>query len=165
MVIAVARAVGARAIYATDVSSYRLRLARQMGADQTLHAVDDAVIDWVSEATEGEGVDVLLEMSGAPAAIDQGFTLLKPGGEAALLGVTPGPITFDWNQHIVFKAAKVIGISGRKLWQTWYQARGLVRSGAVDLSPLVTHRFKLSEFESAIERMTSGESGKVMLTP
>ncbi len=165
MVIAVARAIGARSVYATDISAYRLELARKMGADEALHAVDDAVIERVHEATDGEGVDVLLEMSGAPQAIDQGFTLLKPGGEAALLGVTPGPITFDWNQHIVFKAASVIGISGRKLWQTWYQARGLIRSGAVDLSPLVTHHFQLSDFESAIEQMASGESGKVVLTP
>ena len=59
----------------------------------------------------------------------------------------------------------MLGISGRKLWQTWYQARGLIRSGAVDLTPLVTHHFKMEEFDKAFETMTSGESGKVMLTP
>jgi threonine 3-dehydrogenase len=123
------------------------------------------VIGTIRGETEGEGVDVLLEMSGAPSAIDQGFTLLKPGGQAALLGVAPGPIEFDWNNHLVFKSAQVVGVYGRRLWQTWYQARGLIRSGAVDLSPLVTHRFSLEEFESAFEVMASGESGKVMLTP
>jgi threonine 3-dehydrogenase len=165
MTIAVAKAIGARAIYATDVSSYRIDFARRMGADLALHAVDDPVIDLVFDATDGEGVDVLLEMSGAPSAIDQGFSLLKPGGEAALLGVAPGPFEFDWNHHIVFKAANVLGISGRKLWQTWYQSRGLIRSGAVDLTPLVTHHFKLEEYDKAFETMASGESGKVMLTP
>jgi threonine 3-dehydrogenase len=104
-------------------------------------------------------------MSGASSAIDQGFTLLKPGGDVALLGVADGPFTFDWNHHIVFKAARVLGVSGRRLWQTWYQARGLFRSGAVDLSPMVTHRFKIEEYDKAFEVMSSGNSGKVMLTP
>lgn len=165
MAIMVARAAGARAIYATDVSEYRLNMARAAGADLTINPRTDDVIAIVRNATDGEGVDVLLEMSGAVSAIEQGFTLLKPGGEAALLGVSPGPFTFDWNHHIVFKAIKVYGISGRKLWETWYQSRGLIRSGAVDLSPLVTHRFKLEEFDKAMEIMASGRSGKVVLFP
>jgi len=165
MTIAIARAIGARAVYATDVRRYRLAFARRMGADLALHASEDPVLEQLRDATDGEGVDVLLEMSGAPSAIDQGFSLLKPGGEVALLGVAPGAFEFDWNHHIVFKAARVLGIYGRRLWQTWYQARGLIRSGAVDLSPMVTHRFKLAEFDKAFAAMASGESGKVMLTP
>ncbi|HET7010230.1 MAG TPA: L-threonine 3-dehydrogenase [Anaerolineales bacterium] len=165
MTIAVARAIGARAIYATDVSRYRIEFAGRMGADLALHATEDPVLEAVRQATDGEGVDVLLEMSGAPSAIDQGFQLLKPGGDAALLGVAPGPFTFDWNRHIVFKAAHVQGIYGRRLWQTWYQARGLIRSRAVDLSPMVTDRFRLEDFDAAFQRMASGDSGKVMLTP
>jgi threonine 3-dehydrogenase len=165
MTIAVARAIGARAIYATDISRYRIDFARRMGADLALHAAEDPVLEAVRQATDGEGVDVLLEMSGAPAAIDQGFALLKPGGDAALLGVAPGAFSFDWNHHIVFKAAHVMGISGRRLWQTWYQGRGLIRSGAVDLSPMVTDSFSLEDFHDAFERMASGDSGKVMLTP
>ncbi len=165
MTIAVARAIGARAVYATDISQYRIDFAKRMGADLAMHAIDDPVVDLVRDATDGEGVDVLLELSGAPAAIDQGFSLLKPRGDAALLGVTPGPFEFNWNSHVVFKAARLHGISGRKLWETWFQARGLIRSGAVDLSPMVTHRYKLDEFDLAFETMASGESGKVMMTP
>ncbi len=116
-------------------------------------------------STNSEGIDVLLETSGAPPAIDQGFKLLKPCGEAALLGVAPGPFTFDWNHHIVFKAAKVTGISGRKLWQTWHQLRGLLRAGAVDLASLVTHHFDLEDYEQAFDVMISGNSGKVVLFP
>ena len=165
MTVAVAKAAGARAVYATDVSQYRVNFAKRMGADLAVNAKSEDVIQIIRAATDGEGVEVLLEMSGAPSAIEQGFTLLKPGGEAALLGVAPAPFTFDWNHHIVFKAARVLGISGRRLWDTWYQARGLVRSGAVDLSPLVTHKFKLEEVENAVATMASGESGKVMLVP
>ncbi len=165
MAIMVAKAAGARAIYASDVSDYRLNMARAAGADLTLNPRRDDVVAIVREATDGEGVDVLLEMSGAVTAIDQGFTLLKPGGEAALLGVSPGPFTFDWNHHIIFKGARVYGITGRRLWETWYQSRGLVRSGAVNLAPLITHRFKLEEYDKAFETMASGQSGKVVLFP
>src|SRR3990172_280544 len=165
MTISVAPPVGARPTSGPDASPFRFACARRMGADLALHAAEDPVLETVREATDGEGVDVLLEMSGAPAAIDQGFALLKPGGDAALLGVAPGAFPFDWNHHIVFKAAHVMGISGRRLWQTWYQGRGLIRSGAVDLSPMVTDRFPLEDFHAAFERMASGDSGKVMLTP
>jgi threonine 3-dehydrogenase len=165
MCIAVVKAAGARAIYATDISDYRLELARGAGATLAVNPNTQDVIETIRAETDGEGVDVLLEMSGAPSAIEQGFTLLKPGGEAALLGVASGPFAFDYNLHLVFKAAKVYGITGRRLWETWYQSRGLVRSGAVDLSPLVTHRFKLEEYDRAIEVMASGESGTVVLFP
>ena len=165
MAIAAAKALGARAVYATDVSDYRLDLARTMGADCTWNPIRDAVVELGLEATDGEGIDVLLEMSGAPAAIQDGFALLKPGGEVALLGLSSGRIPFDLDDNIIFKGATVHGIVGRKLWDTWYEMRGLLRSGAVDLSPLVTHRFALDDYEKAFDLMASGECGKVVMFP
>jgi len=165
MTIAVAKAAGARSIFATDIYPYRLELARTMGADVAIDARNEDVVSIVNDLTDGEGVDVLLEMSGAPSAIEQGFKVLKYGGEAALLGLAPGPITFDLNNAVIFKGATVYGIVGRELWATWYRMRGLLRSGAVDLTPVVTHRFRLEEYDRAIETMASGQSGKVVLYP
>jgi threonine 3-dehydrogenase len=165
MAIAAARALGARAVYATDVSDYRLEMARALGAEHTWNPRRDQVVELGMEATDGEGVDVLLEMSGAPSAIQEGFSLLKPGGEAALLGLSSGPIPFDLDDNIVFKGATVHGVIGRKLWDTWYEMRGLLRAGAVDLGPLVTHRFALDDFEKAFDLMASGECGKVVMFP
>jgi len=165
MSIAVAKALGARAVYATDVSDYRLEMAATMGADLTANPLEQDVADAVLEATEGEGIDVLLEMSGAHSALDEGFSLLKPGGEAALLGLTSGPIMFDLDDNVIFKGATVHGIVGRRLWDTWYHMRGLLRSGAVDLTPVVTHRFALDDFERAFDLMASGECGKVVMFP
>ena len=104
-------------------------------------------------------------MSGDPSAIDEGFRALKPGGEAALLGLTSSDLRFNLDDHIIFKGASVYGIIGRKLWDTWYKMRGLLRSGAVDLAPLVTHRFALEDYEKAFELMTTGECGKVVMFP
>jgi threonine 3-dehydrogenase len=165
MAIAAARGLGARAVFATDVSDYRLEMARTLGADQTWNPLKESVVERGLEATDGEGVDVLLEMSGAPSAIQEGFSLLKPGGEAALLGLSSGPIQFDLDDNIVFKGATVHGVIGRKMWDTWYEMRGLLRAGAVDLSPLVTHRFALDDFKKAFDLMASGECGKVVMFP
>jgi len=164
MAIATAKALGARAVYATDVSDYRLELAKKMGADLALHAARDDVGGAIREAA-GDGVDVLLEMSGAPAGIVTGFELLRPGGEAALLGLTSRPVEFDVDDNIIFKGATVHGIVGRRMWETWLEMRGLIRSGAVDLSPGVTHRFALDDYEKAFALMRSGRCGKVVMFP
>jgi threonine 3-dehydrogenase len=165
MTIAVAKAIGARAIYATDISPYRLDLARQVGADLVCNPKSDDVNATIRDATRGEGVDVLLEMSGAPSAMRQGFELLKYGGSAALLGLPPAPFEFDFANLVIFKGVDVKGIVGRELWHSWFQMRGLLRSNAINLAPIVTHHFRLDEYDKAIAVMTSGESGKVVMIP
>ncbi len=165
MTIAVVRAVGARTIFATDISPYRLELARRLGADHALNVAEVNVVEFIKSHTAGEGVDVLLEMSGAAAAIDQGFRALADGGEAVMLGLPSAPIPFDLANHVIFKGATVYGIVGRRIWDTWYQMRGLLASGAVDLMPVITHRYPMDQFEEAIRIMRSGQSGKIVLFP
>ena len=165
MAIAVARANGAHTIYATDISPYRVRLARQMGADHAYNVAEADVSAEIMAHTEGNGVDVLLEMSGAAGAIDQGFALLAYGGEAVLMGLTSDPIPFDLNNHVIFKGATVYGSVGRKLWGTWYEMRRLLASGKVDLSPVITHHFALEDFDDALRVMGSGHSGKIVMYP
>lgn len=154
-----------RVLYVSDVSDYRLSLARKVGADITVNVKTQDLRQLVLDATSGEGVDVLLEMSGAPSAIRDGFELLKAGGHAVLLGLPQKPFEFDLANLVIMKGVTVHGIAGRKLWETWYTMRGLLRAGAVDLAPLITHRFKLEEFEKAFATMASGDSGKVVMTP
>lgn len=165
MAIAVARAAGARSIYASDISDYRLNLARKMGADMTINPSRQSVKDLILEDTGGEGVDVLLEMSGAPSAIQVGLQLLKAGGHAVHLGLPSQPFELDLANLVIMKGVTLHGIAGRKLWETWYEIRGLLRRGAVNLEPIVTHRFPLEEFDLAFKTMASGESGKIVLFP
>jgi len=165
MAIPVARAAGAALVMATDVQPVRLELARRMGADMVLDAAREDPVPAVREATGGAGVDVLLEMSGHSKAIDQGFRALRPGGEAAVLGLPSGRIEIEWTEHVVLKGATVRGIYGRRIWDTWFRMRALLESGAVDLSPMITDRFSLEDYQAAFDRMRSGESGKVLLLP
>lgn len=167
MAIPVAKAVGARSVYITDVNPMKLELARRLGVDEALNAADTATLAHIQDLTDGEGVDVLLEMSGHPAAIDQGFRALRPGGEVALLGLPSQAIQIDWGEHLVLKGATVRGIYGRRIWDTWYRMRALLATGAVDLWPLITHRFPLAEFETGFQLMKSSHElvGKVILYP
>lgn len=165
MTIAVAKAIGARSVYASDINEYRLNLATRMGADGAFDARDDDVVQSIRDVTDGEGVDVLLEMSGAGSALHAGFELLKPGGEAALLGLPGRPIEFDFDNLLIFKGITVYGVIGRRIWETWYQARGLLRSEQVNLNDVITHRFPLENFQDAFDLMNSGNCGKVILTP
>jgi threonine 3-dehydrogenase len=165
MAIAIAKAAGASLVIGTEVVPYRLELARQLGADLVLDPTTTDTTTEILTSTDGIGVDVLLEMSGNPSAIHEGFSVLKRGGYAALLGLPSRPMEFDLNNEIIFKGATVYGVTGRQMWKTWYQTRALLSSGAVDVEPIITHRFPLEEFVQGIELMASGECGKVVLFP
>lgn len=162
MAVTVAKAAGASRIYCTDINPPRLALAKKLGATDAFDARDDAWIKKLRSETY-EGVDVLLEMSGAPAAMDQGFRALRNGGTAALLGLPARTVDFDFNAHIIFKGCTVLGINGRRMWDTWYQMEKLLLSGNLELDDIVTHEFPIEQFEKAFETMISGDGIKVLM--
>ena len=163
--VGIARAAGASRIFATDVNLGRLEMASAMGATDPLDGRGDVAAQ-ILQATAGNGVDVLLEMSGNATAINQGFRALRYGGYAALLGLPGRPIdNFDLANHIVFKGATVYGVSGRKMYETWYQTRALLGEGRVDIRPIITHRLPLDAFQAAFEMMIKGDAAKVALFP
>lgn len=162
--IAIARKAGALKIYAADINEFRLGLAKRMGADVTINTQRERLDEVILRETQGFGVDVMLEMSGSAEAIRQGFNALRKGGEAALLGIPSRPMELDVANALVFKGATVRGINGRKMFQTWYKAMDLL-AGGLDITPVITCRFKLDEFEQAFALARSGEAGKIMLYP
>jgi threonine 3-dehydrogenase len=164
MAVTVAKAAGASRIFVTDVDDRRLALARKLGASEAYNPLKgDAWIADVRKACRGEGADVLLEMSGNAVALDQGFSSLRNGGVAALLGLFGKPITFDFNKQIIFKGCSVLGINGRKMFETWFQMEELLLSGRLELDDIVTHEFPIREFKKAHETMISGEGIKVVM--
>jgi threonine 3-dehydrogenase len=163
--IAVARACGAARIFAIEVNGYRRCLAELMKADFILDPAKDDVSRIISDYTDGNGVDVVLEMSGHPNAIRLGFRILRPGGRVSLLGIPEQPLELNLAEDIIFKGATVLGISGRWMYQTWFQTQALLRAGKLELHPLITDRLPLKDFSQAVARLRSGEAGKVLLYP
>ncbi|HVM29333.1 MAG TPA: L-threonine 3-dehydrogenase [Candidatus Limnocylindrales bacterium] len=163
MALAVLRTAGARRIFATDINPERLALARQMGADAAIDARDD-VVGRLRAETDGNGVDVVLEMSGAEPALHQGLAALTNGGRISLLGTHTAPATVDLSQEVIFKGIRIYGITGRQMWGTWYRTTALLEEG-VDLSPIITHRLPLSQYQQAFDLVAAGHAGKVVLLP
>jgi threonine 3-dehydrogenase len=163
--VAVAKAAGARSVFATDIRPYRLALAARMGADRTIDTTQEDAVAVVLGETGGHGADVVLEMSGHPDGVRQAFKILRRGGRASLLGIPSQPVTIDLAEDIIFKGATVYGINGRKMWQTWYQAQALLQSGKVDLSPLITHTFPLADIDKGMDLLRKGEAAKIILYP
>jgi threonine 3-dehydrogenase len=162
--IAVAKACGASKIFAIEPNAGRRELARIMGAHKLLNPASDDVAAAIHAETQGNGVDVLLEMSGHPSAIRQGFSILRMGGRASLLGIPALPVELDLANAVIFKGATVHGINGRKMYETWFQAEALIRDSGVDLSPVITHRLPLADFDHAMHLLESGEASKILLT-
>jgi threonine 3-dehydrogenase len=163
--IAVAKACGAAKVFAVEVNEHRRAVAAKMGADVVLDPATEDVAARIKDETDGTGVDVLLEMSGVPTAIRTGFAALRTGGRASLLGIPSKPFELDFAKDIIFKGAIVLGINGRKMFETWFQMEALLATGKLNLEPAITHRLKLGEFEQAMELLRTGEAIKVVLRP
>jgi threonine 3-dehydrogenase len=163
MAVTIARAAGAAKILVADTNPRRLRLAQELGADVALDAVD---AQWPQEAriaTYGRGPQVLLEMSGHPQAIRQAFQALGNGGTAALLGLPSRPVEFDLPNDIIFKGATVLGINGRRVFETWYQVESFLLAERIHLEPIITHQLDLADYQRGFALMQAGEAIKVVL--
>src|SRR6201998_1393971 len=165
MSIAVAKACGSSTVFATETNELRRAMAKKMGADVVLNpATEDAVAIILSE-TNSTGVDVLLEMSGNPTAIQQGFQALRAGGRASLLGIPTENVPLDLVNDVIFKGATVQGIYGRRMYETWVQMTALLKAGRLNLEPLFGERVKLEQFEDAFAKLQGGLAGKILLYP
>lgn len=163
--IGIARAEGAAAVYAVDVNRYRLDLAERMGANAVIDASVRDPVGAIREANRHEDVDVCVEMSGHPRAVVQALQVLRGGGWISLLGLGDASVTLDLNTLVVLKGVTVHGITGRRIFETWEQTAALLATGRVDVTPLITHRFALDEFERAMVLLKSGQCGKIVLYP
>jgi threonine 3-dehydrogenase len=165
MSIAVAKACGASAIFATEVNEHRRDMAVTMGAAEALDPVAGDPVARVRAATGGAGVDVLLEMSGNPRAIQTGLEMLRSGGRASLLGIPPEPVTLDLVGSVITKGVTLHGIFGRRMFQTWVQMTELLRQQRLDLEPLFHERLPLERFAEAFSLLEAGLPGKIILCP
>jgi len=147
MAVAVATAAGASKIIAVDPNPYKLAIAKRLGAHALFAPNDPDLRRKVVDLTGDAGPDVFLEMSGSPLALESGLSMLRHGGRAAILGISPGKITFDISELVVLKGITLLGIFGRKVWETWYQMQALVKDRRVDLTPVISHVVPFERFE------------------
>lgn len=163
--VGIARAEGARLVVAVDRVPARLTIAEKMGADAVIDTSSGADLTAsLRAACQGEA-DVVLEMSGHPVLIEGALATIRPGGWISLLGLGDGTLTLDLSSKVVMRGVTLYGITGRRQFETWDQTGAYLRSGRVDVSPILTHRVPLSDFQHAADLAGSAEVGKVVLYP
>jgi len=171
MAIAVLRALGAAKVFAIagGFNKVRMELAKKMGADMVHSAREEneSLVKIIRDATDGNGVDVALEMSGSPMAVRQAFKMLTPGGRISLLGIFERSIELDLTNAVVFKAATVYGITGRRMFQTWFQVKGLLSNPNFrnKIALIVTHRVPIRDVAKGMDLINSKQAAKVTLEP
>jgi threonine 3-dehydrogenase len=158
---AIAKHAGARYVVTTDVNPYRLALAEKMGATVAVDVSKTTLPEVQKKLGMKEGFDVGLEMSGNGSAFKDMLANMCHGGRIALLGIPSGDLAIDWNT-VIFNMLTIKGIYGREMYETWYMMQSMVQSG-LDITPVITHRFPISEYKEAFDVMCSGNSGKVIM--
>ncbi|RKQ71301.1 L-threonine 3-dehydrogenase [Litorimonas taeanensis] len=162
MAAAVAERAGARRIVLTDINDWRLDFAKTLTTrTRMVNTTVENLRDVMDEIGMEEGFDVGLEMSGAQPAFDQMLDNMLMGGNIAMLGIPAKPFPVDFGK-LVGKALTLRGIYGRQMYETWYKMLAMIDSG-LDMNPLITHRFKATDFQKAFDLMETGKTGKVIL--
>jgi threonine 3-dehydrogenase len=164
----IAKACGAAVVIVIEGSAFRKNLAKKLGADFVFDPSEDKLIDKIiAGGSKKSGVDIVIEMSGHPDGINLGLKALKPAGKFVAFGLPKSNITLNYGDDIVFKAIQIQGITGRKIFRSWYRMESLLRSKAIDPRPVITHTFKMKDFEKAfaIASDPKKECGKILLVP
>ena len=163
--VPVAHKFGATEIFAVGATPYRLEMLKKLGPDHVIDAKKQDAAEEILSKTDGNGVDVVLEMSGAPSAIHAGLKAVAASGTFTFFGIPSRPVELDIAEEIIFKGIKMHAIVGRKMFETWQQVQNLLKGG-LDIRPIITHTFPLEKIDSAMEllRPDSIKAGKIILT-
>ncbi|KJL32686.1 L-threonine 3-dehydrogenase [Microbacterium azadirachtae] len=165
MAIAIARHVGARFITATDVSTPRLELAREMGADAVVDVSREDIADAQRALGMREGFDIGFEMSGAPSALPAMIDNMNHGGRIAMLGLPTGPFSVDWGK-IVTHMLTVKGIYGREMFETWNAMGAMLQTSPVlrdSITRIIAEVLPARDWEKGFAAAASAGTGKIIL--
>ena len=166
--VAGARLKGATTIIGVDAVPERMSVARRLGATHVVNFKDGDVVEQIMALTDGRGVDVSIEALGTQGTFESALRVLRPGGRLSSLGVYSSDLRIPLNAFAAglgdYSIVSTLCPGGKERMR---RLMAVVQSGAVDLSPLVTHRFKLDDIEAAYELFAHQRDGvmKVAITP
>jgi L-iditol 2-dehydrogenase len=139
----------------------RLELARSLGFE-TLTVDQDDISEEVNRWSEGRGVDVVLDATGGPGSLNEALGYARIGGTIGLLGISPAG-HFDL-RPLKIKELSLIG-TFRRQPSSWHRSIRMVASGVIDVAPLVTHYFSVSQAEQAFQALEQRRGTKIVITP
>ncbi|WP_085583229.1 MULTISPECIES: NAD(P)-dependent alcohol dehydrogenase [unclassified Pseudomonas] len=166
--VAGARLLGATTVIGVDTVAARMSVARQLGADHVIDFRQGDVVDQVMALTHGRGVDVAIEALGTQGTFESALRVLRPGGTLSSLGVYSADLRIPLGAFAAglgdYRIVTTLCPGGKERMRRLME---VVASGRVDVSPLVTHRFRLDDIEAAYELFANQRDGvmKVAITP
>ena len=149
---------GPASVTVVDRNERRLAVARSLGAADVHTDVDDAV------SAHAERFDAVIDATGVPEVVQQGLGAVRRGGRLMIFGVAPEEARVSISPFSIYND-EVTVIGSMAVLYTFAPAVELLRTGAVQTEPLLTHTFGLDEFETALEAMQAGTGIKVQVLP
>jgi threonine 3-dehydrogenase len=165
MSVAVAKAMGASMVVATSRTETKLEKALGMGADAVFNADDPECVARIRDTVKREGVGAVIEMSGAQEAIDQGFGCIRCAGRFVLVGTPAAPVSVELVGSVMHKEVEVVGVFGRRMWNTWITSKDLLAGKRVRTDLIMGGDYRLGEYEKAFEEALRGVAGRTFFTP
>jgi threonine 3-dehydrogenase len=87
--------------------------------------------------------------------------VLRKAGTFVVIGLPSRPIQLEINTNVMYKETKIVGITGREMYETWHQVLGLIRSKRVTLEKVITHQLAPEDFEKGFKIAEEAQDGKV----
>jgi alcohol dehydrogenase/L-iditol 2-dehydrogenase len=139
---------------------FRFTVARALGVDVTLEA---GVAEYITGIADGLGVDMVVDASGASAALQLAMQAVRPAGQIVKVGWGPQPLNFSLDPAV----QKNVTIQGSfsHNWPVWERVISMIVAGQINLEPVISRVASLSEWLDCFEKMHSGELVKAVLTP
>jgi len=164
MCVWLAKQSGAHVIVAgTGVDGYRLKAAKDLGADVAVNVEVDDVTDIISNLSDGYGADIVIDCGGTRGSVNQCLQAAANGAQFTQAALIEHPFEIDWGR-IVYKQLRVQGSIATD-WPSWDQAIQMVRTGQVDLSQFVSHHHTLEDWEAGFDHAAGKVGLKQILTP
>ena len=143
--ISIAKALGASTVIAIEPSPHNRKLAKRLGADALLAPSADAegyisepeLEAKVKQLTNGVGVDVALEMSGANSAMNNAIAAVRRGGDVILFGLKSGPAVIENLERVIVDGVSLHSVVGRRIWDTWHITTQLLENRTPNIHDLV----------------------------
>lgn len=164
LVAQIAKSLGAAVIITgLTCDEKRLEIARKVGIDYAVNTQTDSVEPILNELTDKSGADCVFDCSGAPAAIRMGMSLLKRKGTFVQVGLTQKNLEIEYSL-LTGREIKIAGTFGHH-WSSWETALKLMKTGKINISPLITDRVSLKDWEAGFASASSGSGLKVLIYP
>ena len=163
--VSACKTFGARQVIACDLVDERLATASEMGADVVINSGSCDLVAEVRRLTGGVGVDAAIDITGAASAINNSLRCVRAAGKLVCVGLPTKNVEMDLTNDLIYREVQMTGVSGRKIWDTWKDFAKVMKGPYYKLDKVMGNRFRLEEFDQALEQIHSGVPGKMIVYP